>query len=569
MRRAGLLLMALLLVATLAFGVCAATGASGMSSFATVSSDGSCQVSMTVTFHMEQAVDKLYFPIPKEAVSISLNGSRVSASRADDARQINMSRLVKGVVGDVTASIHYTLPDVIHATEDGLLEMRIPMLSGFSYPVDTMTFSVTMPGAMDVLPSFVSGYHQARIEEDLTYQVEGATITGASLKAMKDHETMTMTLAVTEEMFPQSFARVQNYDAGQTAMLVCMALALLIWLISMWNLPVLPKSCTEPPDGFAAGQLGSVLAGQGTDLTIMVLSWAKLGYVLIRYDRRRAVLYKQMEMGNERSEFEQRLFHKLFGKRTSVDTSGYQYAQLCRMAAGRTDGMKEMMKRFTGNPKVFRLASSGIGLFGGACLAVALADGAALQGLLIFVLGALGGVSGWYMQEFGAGLILNNRRKLTVSLATGGAWLVLGLLTGAFPVSLQMVGVTFVAGLLLAWGGRRTAMGRQLQGQVLGLKWYLRTADKQQLRRISEIDSDYFFRMAPCALALGMDRAFAKRFGKRKLERCPYLDMGKEIPMTALQWSAVLRNVVDTMEKRARVLPFEKLLGMIHSITKR
>ena len=569
MRRMASLLTAVLLLVVLALNVSATTGASGMNSFATVSSDGSCQVSMTITFHMEQAVDKLYFPIPREAVSISLNGSRISASRAEDARQINLSRLVKGVVGDVTASIHYTLPDVIHATENGLLEMRIPMLSGFSYPVDSMTFSVTMPGAIDVLPSFVSGYHQARIEEDLTYQVEGATITGASLKAMKDHETMTMTLSVTEEMFPQTFARVQNYDAGQTAMLVCMALALLIWLISMWNMPVLPKNCTEQPEGFAAGQLGSVLAGQGTDLTLMVLSWAKLGYVLIRYDRRRVVLYKRMEMGNERSEFEQRLFHKLFGKRTSIDTSGYQYAQLYRMAAGRTDGMQEMMKRFTGNPRIFRVAASGIGLFGGACLAVALADGAALQGLLIFVLGALGGVSGWYMQDFGAGLILNHRRKLTVSLSIGGAWLVLGLLTGAFSISLQMVGVTYIAGLLLAWGGRRTSMGRQLQGQVLGLQWYLRTIDKQQIRRITEADSDYFFRMAPCALALGMDKAFAKRFGKRKFERCPYLDAGKEIPMTALQWSAVLHNAVDAMERRARALPFEKLLGMIRSMMKR
>ena len=569
MRRIGLVLMALLLVAAMAFGVGAATGASGMNTFATVSSDGSCQVSMTVTFHMEQAVDKLYFPIPKDAVGVSLNGSRVSASRADDVRRINLSRLVKGVVGDVTASIHYTLPDVIHATETGALEMRVPMLSGFSYPVDTMTFSVTMPGAVDVLPSFVSGYHQARIEEDLTYQVEGVTITGASLKAMKDHETMTMTLAVTEEMFPQSFARVQNYDAGQTAMIVCMALALLIWLICMWNMPVLPKSCTEPPEGFTAGQLGSALVGQGTDLTLMALFWAKLGYLRIRYDRRRVTLHKQMEMGNERSEFEQRLFNKLFGKRTSVDTSGYQYAQLCRMAAERTDGMKEMMKRFTGNPKVFRLVASGIGLFGGACLAVALANGAALQGLLIFLMGALGGVSGWYMQDFGAGLILNHRRKLTVSLTLGGIWLLLGLLTGAFSVSLQMVGITFVAGLLLAWGGRRTSMGRQLQGQVLGLQWYLRTADKQQLRRLSETDSDYFFRMAPCALALGMDKAFAKRFGKRKFERCPYLDTGKEIPMTVLKWSALLRDVVDTMDRRARALPFEKLLGMIHSMIKR
>ncbi len=570
MRRIRRIMAALLLILTLAVTAEAATGASKMNSFATVSSDGSCQVNMTVTFHMEQAVDRLYFPVPREATGVTLNGSRVSAARSGDIRRINLSRLVRGVVGDVIATIHYSLRDVIHTTEEGTLEMRVPMLSGFDYPVEAMEFSVTLPGQIEVLPAFVSGYHQARIEEDLVYQVEGATVAGTSIRAMKDHETLTMTMVVTEQMFPQNITQIQNYDLGLNAIWVCVGLALLYWVIAMWNIPWRTQECTEAPEGLHAGQLGSIVAGQGTNLSLLALSWAQLGYVTIRVDRKnRVYLHRRMEMGNERGEFEQRCFYKLFGKKTAVDTTSLHYAQVSLLTAKRSEGMKELIRTRISNPKVFRTIASGIGLFGGASLAVALANGAALQGLLIFVLGIAGAVSGWFMQDFGAGLILRHRAKLTASLIPAAIWLLLSLFAGAFTLGALMVFGSMIAGILLSWGGRRTPLGKQVQEQILGLRRYLRTVDKTQLQRICESDPDYFFRLAPSALALGADQAFAKRFGKKKLERCPYLVTETDMPMSALQWSQVLRKTVHAMDERARMLPLEKLLALLQNMIRR
>ena len=570
MRRIRRLLAAWLLIMILSVTAEATTGVSKMSSFSTVSSDGNCQVNMTVTLHMEQAVDRLYFPVPKEATGVTLNGSLVSAARSGDVRRINLSRLVRGVVGDVTVTIHYGLRDVIHTTEEGGLELRVPMLSGFNYPVEAMEFSVTLPGQIDVLPAFVSGYHQARIEEDLVYQVEGAMITGTSIRAMKDHETLTMTMAVTEAMFPQNITKIQNYDFGITGIWVCIGLAVVYWIIALWSVSWRVQDCTEPPEGFHAGQLCCIVAGQGTDLSLTVLSWAQLGYLTIRMDKRnRVYLHKRMEMGNERSEFEQRCFNKLFGKKTVVDTTSLHYAQLSLLTAKRTDGMKELVSTYTGNPKVFRVIASGVGLFGGASLAVALANGAALQGLLIFVLGIAGAVSGWFMQDFGAGLILRHRIKLTVSLVQAAIWTVLSLLAGAFSLGMLMVLGTLAMGLLLAWGGRRTPLGKQVREQVRGLRRYLRTADKTQLQRICDSDPDYFFRLAPSALALGADQAFAKRFGKKKLEHCPYLIVEQAAPMSALMWSRTLRKTLDSMDERARMLPLERLLGILQNMIRR
>ncbi len=569
MRRILTIFAVLLLVAGLVVTAFASTGVTKMDSVATVSADGSCQVTMTVTVRLEQQMDKLYFPIPAEASGVTLNGTRVSAPRSNGVRRVNITRLTKNVVGEVSFHIHYSLYDVIHTTEAGMLEMQIPLLSGFGYPVENMTFSVTLPDQIDVLPGFVSGYHQARIEEHLTYEVQGMTIQGGSLKALKDHETLTMTLPVTEQMFPQTIAQTQDYQFSLTVMGIFGAVALLYWLITMLNLPVWPQRSTEPPEGYTAGQIGCIAAGRGVDLSLTVMSWAQLGYVLIKTERSgRVLLYKRMDMGNERSEAERRLFVKLFGKRDMVDATSYHYGTLCRAAAKKTAGMGELLRRFTGNPMIFRGLASGIGLFGGIGLAVALADGAALQGVLVVLMGAAGAFSGWLIQDIGSAIILPNLRKATPALTLCGAWLLLGLMCSASDVSLVMILGTVTAGLLLAWGGRRTEMGRVTLAKTMGLRRYLVKADKTQLRHICDADPDYFFRLAPYALALGADRAFAKQFGNQKLNGCPYLTSGMDAHMTAQQWAEVLRKALADMDARADRLPLEKLIRMVRAITR-
>lgn len=566
MRRIAFALLALLLTAYLALGASAVTGISAMSGFATVNSDGGCQISLTVTLHLEQATNKLFFPIPKDATGVTLNGSRVSASKSGDVRKVNLSRLTRNVVGDVTVNLQYALYDVIATTEAGTLEMQLPMLAGFEYPIEKLDFSVTLPGTVEVLPGFISGYHEARIEEDLVYNVSGATITGNSVRALKDHETLTMTLAVTEQMFPRTITHTHDYQWAMTGIAICAAVALLYWIVSMWNRPGLARTQAEPPQGYTAGSLGSIMAGTGMDLTMMVLSWAQLGYVLIHVKGQRVYLYRKMEMGNERNETEVRWFRKVFGKRDRVDTTDFRYAQLCRKAAKSNEDTTGLFRRFNGNPKIFRGIAGLIGLFGGMAIAVAIADGAALQGFLLVLFGGLGALSGWYIQLFGAGLLLRSQRLLKISLGICAAWLVLGWLSGAATVAYTMCAALLAAGIFLAWGGRRTPIGRLAQMQTRGFARYLHRVSSAELQRQCRSDPDYFFRLAPAALALGREKIFANGFGQMRLDPCPYLTTGMDGHMTALQWAALMRKAVTIMDGRANRLPLEKSIRLIQSI---
>ena len=574
MRRFFLFITAVILIFALSVGVSAAPSAPKIQYFATVTPDSRCQVNMTVTLRVTQDSSDLRFPIPADAGSVAVNGSRVFPSRSGDKRYISLRRVLGKSTGDITFTVSYTLPDVVHTSDLGILELQLPMLSGLACPVESLEFSVTLPAAIDTLPGFVSGYHQAGIEEYLTYQVDGNTINGSTTAALKDHETLALKLAVTDTLFPQGLTDLQDWSACVTAMIICGVLAFLYWLLALRFLPLQRQRSSDLPDGYTAGDLGSILHLKGMDVSLTVLSWARLGYVMLETDRAGHVrLHKRMNMGNERKESEQKLFRALFARRSTVDTSGAYYAQLCLDWSKKPRGISELVRRRSGNPLVFRVLSSGIGLFGGVAIAITLGNGAALQGFLILLLGIAGAISGFYIQSWGQCLGVRDPARVYACLGLSGLWLVIGLSCGVASLSLGMVAGLLAAGWLLAWSGRRTEQGKLLVAQVNGLGHYLTSVRTEQLQNLTQQDPDYFFTLAPAAIALGKGQAFAKRFSKQPLERCPYLIGAVPAGGTAVQWNLVLQKCLTSMNRRAVMRPLELLTqffqGLIGLIFKR
>ncbi len=554
----------------LIFAACvsvSAISAPAAGTYATVSQDGTCQVNMTVKIHLDQAASDLTFPVPGNATNITLNGNRVRTQSKNDSRLIDLSDTLGNLVGDITITVSYALNNVIHTTDTDLLELQLPLLSGFSYPVESLEFSVTLPGLIDAKPAFSSGYHQANIEKDLTYTVSGATISGASQKELKDHETLVMTLAVSEEMFPQTRVVLPDLQVLNIAMAVCAVLAILYWLIFLRCAPFFRIHCTTPPEGCTAGELGSILTSAGTDLTMMVLTWAQLGYVLMQLDRNdRVTLYKRMDMGNERSDFERRCFKLLFGKRDRVDASGGAYGALSMKVRRMSPNTAPYFRPHSGNPHLFRAFAAAMGLFAGISLGISLSAGAALQWLLVIVLAAVGAYSAWLIHNWASSLYSLNKRPLWTALACCGGWILLGILAGQPGLGFLISFCQLLFGQMATFGGLRTEAGRQASQQILGLRYYLCHVDRQELSRICEADPDYFHSLAPYALTLGADAAFARRFGKVRLPESPYLTTGNKKPMTALEWSSLLRRTVGIMNSGESQHAANKLLTILRNI---
>lgn len=564
MRRVVVCILLLGLLCGLAVSASAATAAKSVSTYATVTTDGSCQVTLTATIHLDQVVENLRFPLPGKASNITVNGTRARSRMENGLRQVNLSGIIGKAAGDFTVTFNYSLPNLIVTNEAGLLELQMPLLAGFDYPVQALEFSVTLPGPVAFKPAFSSGYHQANIEKDIYCTTSGATITGMAQVELKDHETLSMSLQVTEEMFPQKHIVTPDYHTVGVLSTVFFLLALVYWVIFLRNLPMWPTVRPIPPEGYSAGELSSVLHLQGGNLNMMVFAWAQLGYLQIRLERNgKVLLHRQMDMGNERSAYECNCFKKLFGRRDTVDANTLRYAEIYQNVEKLRPNLASLVHQRSGNAQVFRGLAAVAGMFCGVSVGLGLSTGAVLQWLLVILLGGLALLSGWHIQLWAVNLLAPERRRLWIALGMCGGWLLLGALAGQFSIGLRMVLLQLLAGFLLALGGRRTWAGRQVMGETLGLRRYLKTVSPEQLRQITENNPEYFHQMMPYAMALGVDKAFAKQFGKLPIGQCPYIVLGVESTMRASQWRLLLRRVLKGMNTQLPNPYLEKAIAFL------
>ena len=541
--------------------------------FATVNSDGDCLVNLTVTLHLDNSGSSMTFPLPVNATNISMNNASAKTTKAEDAIYVDIGKVTEGLVGDFTLRFDYTIPKAVkvkeladdattaekEAFDRAPLQLTLPLLCGFAYPVQNLQFVVAMPTLIQFKPRFTSIYRQSGIASELNYVVKDSIISGSSIHALNDHEGITMTMDVSTDMFPSVSTYRRTGNPELIPMLIMAGLALLYWLIFLRTLPLIRNRHVTAPEGITAGELGCRLTLSGGDLTMMVMSWAQLGYIIIQLDNHgRILLHKRMDMGNERSLFEVRVFQMLFGKNKVIDGTGAQYAKLCHKVARMIPGEKTMYSASSGNIKLFRYLCCASHVFAGINVGMNMSGILALQILLAVIFAVVAAVTSWHIQE--VAYRTHIRGKIPVYFGFGFTllWILLGLIAGQVWIPLGSALGQWALGYFAAYGGRRSELGRASAAQILGLRSYLKTIPKEELARLRKLDPDYFFNMAPYALALGIINPFAKCFAGKKLDPCPYMISGVKGRRSAAEWASILAATADRLDERQRRMQVEK-----------
>lgn len=562
----GIFLAAMVMVC-LVIPAAAATSATQVDSFLTVAADGSCQVTTTVTLHLEQTQGDLRFPIPSGAANVTLNGSRARTASGEDRLYVDLSKTYGEVSGDISFTLNYTLYGLVGENADGILELQLPLMSGFSFPVESMSFSVTLPGEVSASPAFTSGYYQSSIEKYLTYSKEGAMITGSTTQSLKDRETLVMTLPVSDQLFPQVTRPVERTSADEMFMAICAILALLYWGIFLRCPIPRKKHTTCPAQGYGAGQAGTLLFLKGCDLSMMVLSWAQLGYLHLRYFRNRVLLVKQMDMGNERSSFERKWFQRLFSKGGTVSTASMFYVQLAQAVEEPGTAGGELFRGRRGSPGIFRGLMALVGAGAGVNIGIPLASGGILQGLWVTLFALAGGIAAWKILPWFGHFFLRSRKRGWICLAVAAVFAALGAAAGeALTVSLGVLGL-LLGGVLYAMGGKRTESGYLLREETLGLRSYLKKGAAGRATSELREDPDCFFNLLPWAIALGVDKPFARNMGGKKLPGCPYVILDKALSYSPEQWCQFFRQLVQDMDQRKDQQSRERIWQLIVVLT--
>lgn len=556
MKKLFCVIFALALCAGLMISVSAQTAAPTAKADITVSADGSAHVTVVMSLTVTSPQEELYFAVPSDAGGITVNGAGASVHSQSGAQRVSLSH-IGSMAGTHSVTVSYTVPGVVQR-EDDKTYLRLPLLSGNPFAIEQLQFTLRLPGAMEYKPGFVSNIHPDTIGEFVKVQTKGPVITGTVNTAMKDQETLALEMQADPGLFPQAVATSRVLGTLDVMAVVMAALAVAYFLITMRPGAKRPPRRATVPDSMTAGEVERWLVGGGVDLSLLVLSWAQMGYIHIQVERGgRILLYKRMEMENERSVFEAQVYRALFGSRNRVDGTSGHYAKLCREVAQQTGRPKEVYHRRSGNPLILQCCS-----VISAALVGATVGGAYLPhsiGMRIFVglvMGLLSVVIHYGMEK----LFLRRRQALWLAMAAAGVWLVLSIFAGKWGFALVGVLFQLASGIAAGYGGRRSELGKNAALQLQGLRAFMRTASREELVRLLKTNPDYYYMLAPYALGMNIDRAFARRFGRQRLPVCPFLTDARTQRLTAWEFNELLRYTVKTLDEKAQRLNLEKLL---------
>ena len=548
-------LLAVLCLLLLALPVRGAEAGNTMEVTAVVDGDGSCRMAVKLTLHLDGA-ERLVLPVGHGARDATVNGTAAKVQRLDNIQALVLESPA-GFQGVQTYTLTYTLPSCIQEEESRSL--RLPLApEGLAYPIDQLTFRVTLPGVFSETPVFTSGYYGEDVDNYMTVSISGPELTGAVNTVLRDQDSLTLTMEASPALFPRSYEVGTLYTTARLAAFGCGLLALLYWLLRLRWRPVRAAVQAQAPVGVGPGEVGCRLLARSPDLPLMVVSWAQLGYLTIHVGQDWAVtLHKRMDMGNERSAYERSLFQALFGREQLADGGGERFQALQKRTAAASPRVQGQFQR-AGRPFWVRLLGSLMGLCAGMAAGDLGAPGTSWRIALVVLWGLSWAAAAWLLQDGFRSLLSRERRPGFLALGAGAFLLATGFLAGCIGLSLVCCLIQCLLGLLVLFGGRRSEEGRQTLSALLGLRRYLRTVDRKQLHRILQQNPGYYYDMAPYALALGADRKFAHRFERMRLPACPWLVTDFPPENSARGWYPLLRQVIRALQGRLPSSPRPK-----------
>ena len=527
-------LLLLFLLLALTTGAAAAGTITDLRTDCLVAGNGSCQVTQTVTIEFTGIEQSLTIPLGANAKRASIAGYRAQKI-VEDGYTLFQLKDDAGFAGGRTFTVTYTLSGLVTET-DGEQTLNLPLLCPkWDYPIEHFSFTVTMPKDIETVPGFSSGYYGDVIEDYMTAARQGAVLLGDLDTALKDHESLTMTLALGPRYFTGTYS---GWSANWVAAAFCILFAVLAlgyWFVTLRSPRLSVSSRSLPPDSALPCDLPFLLAGAKPDFNMLLCHWASLGYLSIAVDPQGHVsLLRHMYMGNERRGLECKLFAALFARADRCDGASIHYKNTAKSAAGALARFwgRRLYERGSGNVLVMRALAalcSGVALLSAASFLLPVLPLRWLVLVLCFVLGAamsacvqLAAIR-WYL------------RHVPV-LALGGvcavAMLVLGNLSGTFPLMLLAAALSALTGVLTRHGGQRSRAGGRLLGQVLGFRQFLRRVTPSHLLMRLQRDPQYFYRTLPYAEAMGLGAMFARKFGDTELDPCEWYNE-PNLPRTA------------------------------------
>lgn len=498
---------------------------------AEVSPNGRAEVSTTIQLTFDSAVEQVVIPLPETDVSrISAGDYSFKTRQTNDGVDVIVKNK-NGFVGTQSFLIRYTVP----YADDGDSEadsFTLGLLSSrWARAVGSCSFQLVMPAGFETEPVLTSGYYGP-----LTAAQTGLASTETSLAGTVSdrmaYDSLILTMTLPEGYFHVRRATLPVISVTFLAigMLAVLLLCMVYWRVKLRS----PRAHGSPrllrPEGILPCQLPMVLDGATCDVTAMVLEWANLGYLSISLSRNgTVVLTRLMQMGSERSKAEQQLFSRIFGQRRRVAATPGRFSRAAARfrAASRRSLYRVIFDKTGGNPVLIQLPCR---------LLLAIAVGYMTYRLLpegggYVVLAVLAGLVGLVYSIFLHSTLSRYAALRTFTLPAICCWVLmpvllgLSLLAGSLPEMLVGLLACAFSAVATAPGPRRSSRGVDAMAQAKGCRTFCRQASWQRLQVFQGRSRRFFQNQLPLAVALGVDKQFARRFERLAVPMPEWLEL--------------------------------------------
>ncbi len=400
--------------------------------------------------------------------------------------------------------------------------------------MDQVHFSITLPKSWPDDIRFYSGVYGANYEADLTYSIDGNTLTGTLNNPLGSYNALTIYAPLPNEYF--AFIPAPDYSLAALAIfLLITALTILLFYRYGKDDKVVEVVEFYPIEGLSSAQTGYIFEGvvDTRDVVSLLIEWAYKGYLSITEEDTHGkdfTLTKLKDISDSEIRAEITLFNKLFKNRDIVSSDDLKNTFYRSVEYAKQDIERHFVaskERRIFDPKatiikvLFSLVSMiPVGLITAATIylstyevSIALITG----GIAIAISTIL--MIAWVIAiKFWPSLRKLQRSFTMIGLVTISlvfiliSFVILSIEGLAFWKLIMMYVLISVNIGYVSFMDKRTELGSNYLGHILGLKNFIEAAEKDKLEMLVHDDPSYFYRILPYAYVLNVSDTWSKKF---------------------------------------------------------
>ena len=428
------------------------------------------------------------------------------------------------VYGPQVYRIHYDIVGYKDSdeTKDTLAIDLLP--TGWKTDIESAKATITFPKKIDDIQVYSGRYKDTEDEGYFLVSNDRTSLTAVSRDVLPEGVGLTIRADLPEGYWVNPLDRSKSLPGVYGVLGALAALMLGLWVAVGRDKAVIKPVEFYPPDKMDPLQVAYIANDkvEPKDTAAMFMYFANKGYLkVIQEDKKRFRLEYLKAIADEEKLHAKSIFHDLFdGGRKSVDLKklpdglGETVAKIGKDVEA---SFGENARAFTTGSKVGRgigtviclvlpliagLACTYIG-FGGLGIAVLTTVIALLIGL--FSRKLIRSADGFGGKKKPAKLIINAIILLALILAQ----------TVILFLDFPLLAAVFLGAMLIALVSTmfvRQRVNNDIYGRVLGFRDFIKTAEYDRLKMLSEEDPEYFFNIMPYAYVFGMSNKWADKF---------------------------------------------------------